>query len=419
MHSYDAIRGYLESNLNDYLELLRQIVAINSFTSNPQGVNGLARLTADAFQTLDFKAEFVPSTRMEYGSHLFLTRVPPGGAPYRAVAMISHLDTVFPPEEEIANDFAWRVEGERIYGPGTVDIKGGTVMIYMVLDALRTFAPQVYEQTAWYVCLDASEEALADDFGRLCLERLPSDTAACLVFEGGTIVPGVYPLVTARKGRATYRVTVEGKSAHAGNYHANGANAIVQMAHTVQKIAALTNYQDQITFNVGTITGGSVVNRVPHQATASVEMRAFSPQVFAAGVSSMLALSGTSEIKSKDGFQCKVHVELGEQTAPWPVNDGSERLYNLWSTAAGELGMQVRREERGGLSDGNALWSRFPTLDGLGPAGENAHCSERSADRSKDQEFVLASSFVPKALLNTAALLRLLTDPEPGEEPGR
>ena len=59
------------------------------------------------------------------------------------------------------------------------------------------------------------------------------------------------------------------------------------------------------------------------------------------------------------------------------------------------------------MSDGNSLWDLVPTLDGLGPWGENDHCSERSADGSKVPEFVLASSFVPKALLNAAALIDL------------
>jgi glutamate carboxypeptidase len=246
------------------------------------------------------------------------------------------------------------------------------------------------------------------DFSRLCLQRLPENTIACLVFEGGTNSGERFPLVVARKGRAAYRVTVEGKSAHAGNYHANGANAILQMAHTIQKIAALTDYEKQITFNVGTVTGGSVINRVPHYAEARVEMRAFSPDVFDAGIAAMLALNGSSDVTSADGYRCKVAVELGERTEPWPPNPGTQRLYNLWEQVATSLGMRLGQEQRGGLSDGNMLWGHLPTLDGLGPAGNNAHCSERSPDRSKEQEYVVVGSFVPKALLNNLAVLKLV-----------
>ena len=66
-------------------------------------------------------------------------------------------------------------------------------------------------------------------------------------------------------------------------------------------------------------------------------------------------------------------------------------------------------EARGGLSDGNFLWEVLPTIDGLGPAGDNDHCSERSADGSKLPEYCEVSSFVPKAALNAVAILRLLS----------
>ena len=70
--------------------------------------------------------------------------------------------------------------------------------------------------------------------------------------------------------------------------------------------------------------------------------------------------------------------------------------------------MKVFPEERGGLSDGNLLWDGVPTLDGLGPWGDNDHCSERSPDGSKLPEFVQVSSFVPKALLNCVAITKLV-----------
>jgi len=76
------------------------------------------------------------------------------------------------------------------------------------------------------------------------------------------------------------------------------------------------------------------------------------------------------------------------------------------------MSLEVIHEARGGLSDGNRLWMHFPTLDGLGPMGENAHCSEHDPIAGKEQEFVLASSFIPKAMLNTVAILDLIEDEE-------
>jgi glutamate carboxypeptidase len=316
---------------------------------------------------------------------------------------------VFPPEEEIQNNFSWRVEGERAFGPGVIDIKGGTVMIYSLLDALREFAPEIFSNVRWLICLDASEETLSEDFGKLCLERLPTEsTLACLVFEGGTPNPEPIQIVTARKGRAEFRVLAEGRGAHAGNYHKQGANAIVQLARTIQDIASFTDYTRSITFNVGVVSGGSVVNRVPHRAEAVVEMRSFDPQVFEEGLAHMLVLDGSSQVSSHDGFPCRISVELISRNPPWPRNPKTDGLYEIWSAAADSLGYNTIPEQRGGLSDGNLLWSFHPTLDGLGPAGNNAHCSERSADGSKEQEFLLIPSFVPKALINFAGITQLL-----------
>lgn len=70
-------------------------------------------------------------------------------------------------------------------------------------------------------------------------------------------------------------------------------------------------------------------------------------------------------------------------------------------------GKQVVAEARGGLSNASQVWQHFPTIDGLGPTGGNAHCSKQSADGTKQQEYAEASSFVPKALLNAVAILKL------------
>ena len=399
------LREYFETKLPAYLDILHEMVEINSFTANSDGVRTLADLTANTFAHLGFHAEYVPSANPDYGVHLVMKRP---GTGEKKLALVSHLDTVFPVEDEIQNDFRWREEGDRIYGPGTVDIKGGTVMMYMILDAIREFYPEVFEATTWYVMLNASEETMTKDFGEVALSRLPADTLACLIFEGGIVRDGQVKLVKNRKGMAVYRVTTEGKSAHAGSSHPQGANAISQMAHLILAIESMTDYEKNLTFNVGTITGGTVTNRVPHFAEIRVEMRTFETEVFEAGMAAMFALQERSDVSSQDGYPCKVTVELLSRTEPWNPNPGSDRLLEIWQEAGAEVGMEVAREIRGGLSDGNLLWHTFPTLDALGPDGGNAHSSERSADGSKDQEYVTVSSFVPKAWVNTVAVLKLL-----------
>ena len=387
------------------------MVGINSFTLNPDGVNTLAKFTAESFAPLGFSAEMIPSTNPRFGKHLVLTR---RGRGAKSIAMISHLDTVFPPEEEARNNFHWSVEGDLIFGPGTHDIKGGTVMMWLVLNALKNHAPEIFESITWKLFLNSSEEMYSPDFGDVCRQRMDAHTLAALVFEAEGRLGNEHLVVAARKGRATWRVTVSGRGSHAGGKHSHGANAIVQLGHLLPRIAALTNYSRDLTVNVGTVNGGTVLNRVPHEAIAEGEFRAFNSEAYAHCKNSLLALAGRGDVRSPvDGFCCDVNVEILTESRPWPRNAETDRLCEIWRQAGDESNYPTSYQERGGLSDGNMLWDAVPTLDGLGPWGDNDHCSERSADGSKLPEYVEISNFVPKAAANTLAILKLIAQQSP------
>jgi len=406
MQGESFIKEYLEGRMPAALELLRQMVEINSYTENREGVNQLGKFTAESFAPLGFTAEFVPSANPRYGEHVVLTRP---GRSNRSIAMISHLDTVFSPEEEARNGFHWQVEGDRIYGPGTIDIKGGTVIMWLVLSALREQVPKVFEEITWKLFWNSSEERLTPDFGEMCRARFDGRTLAALVFEAEGRLGNERLMVVTRKGRAAWRVTVTGRGAHAGGKHRHGANALVQLGKTIERIAALTDYSRDVTFNVGTASGGTVLNRVPHEAVAEGEFRAFSVEAYARAKTALLELAGPGEVRSAaDGYRCEVRVEILEETRPWMRNPRTDALLGMWQQAGNELGIQIGDEERAGLSDGNLIWEAVPTLDGLGPWGDNDHCSERSPDGSKVPEFVDITSFVPKAALNVAAIMKLV-----------
>lgn len=388
------------------LDLLRRMVEINSFTTNRDGVNRLGVLTAEAFGPFGFTAERVPSVNPAYGDHLVLARQ---GRSRKSIALISHLDTVFPPEEEKRNSFHWSVEGDRIFGPGTHDIKGGTVMMWLMLSALREHAREVFENMTWKLLWNSSEECFSADFGDVCRARFDADTLAALVFEAEGRLGTEHLKVVARKGRAAWRVTVNGRGAHAGGNHPHGANAIVQAGRMVEHIASLTDYSHDLTVNVATITGGTVLNRVPHEVVIEGEFRAFKPEVYQRAKSALLALAGSGDVCAMtDRFPCEIHIQIQTESRPWPRNPGTDQLFECWRAAGEETDYPTNLQERGGLSDGNLIWDAVPTLDGLGPWGENDHCSERSADGSKLPEFVEVSSFVPQAVANVVAIQKLV-----------
>lgn len=397
------ITSWLEALLPEALDWLQRMVAINSFTTNPEGINRVGSLTAEMFAELGFTAQQVRSVYPEYGSHLFLSRGPAGQAP---VLLVTHLDTVYPPEEELRNGFRWQPDPaeHRIYGPGTVDIKGGTMLIWLLLRALREFAPTLFKKTHWVVAANASEEVIGDEFGELNTKRCPKGARAVLVFEGGLREGSDFKIVTSRKGRAEFQITAHGRAAHAGSAHDKGVNAVVALGKLMEPVAALTNYAADLTVNIATFHGGTVLNRVPHEASAELEMRAFDPALLQQTGDRIRALAADPAYAGK----ATIAVDQSGLSPAWPGDAETQALFRHWQKAAQKLGFTVHPTARGGLSDANYLHHLGPTLDGLGPAGANAHCSERSADGAKLPEYVDTASFIPKTVLNLFALRSLL-----------
>lgn len=390
-----------ERHLPECLRWLRRMVEINSFTTNRDGIARVARVTAECFAELGFEPELASAADPAHGAHLFLRR-----GQGRPVVLVTHLDTVFPPEEEARNDFRWREEGGRVYGPGTVDNKGGTALIWLMLRLMRDELPELFEKTAWLIAANSAEEVTGSDFAEQTRARCPGGARAVLVFEGGPRDGRGSHLVVARKGRLEVRLECSGRAAHAGSGFAEGINAVVELARLLPGVAELADGGRDLTVNVADFHGGTVINRVPHEASASLEIRAFDPDVLRQAGEAVERLAG----KTPGGADVRV-IRLGG-THAWPQAEGTRRLFETWQQAAASLGITAVPMQRGGLSDANYLHTLAPTLDGLGPAGGNAHCSERSADGSKVPEFVEPDSFAPKAALNVLALRDWLLNDE-------
>jgi len=387
-------------HLPEALAWLRRMVAINSFTTNVAGIEAVGRVTAEAFAPLGFVAEFIAAEEPSHGPHLFLRREGSGNP--KPVVLVTHLDTVFPPEEEIANDFHWADEGARIYGPGSVDNKGGTMLIWLMLKIMEEVDREVFEATTWLIAANSAEEVMSGDFARRCEERCGQGARCLLVFEGGPVDEAGYHVVTARKGRLEYRLTCTGRAAHAGSNFELGINALVELARMLPQIHGLSDASRSLSVNVANLHAGTVLNRVPHHAVAELEMRAFDPQALEDAGAALEALAGTTAGGAELSIQ-----RLGV-TAAWPGGAATEALFSQWRNAGAALNQPVLAMARGGLSDSNYLSHLGPTLDGMGPSGGNAHCSERSSDGAKMPEYVEPYTFVPKAVMNVLGLRGML-----------
>jgi glutamate carboxypeptidase len=284
------------------------------------------------------------------------------------------MDTVFP--LGTLQKTCYREEGEKIFGPGTSDMKASLVIALAGIEAARK---QGLNRPVTLLC--TSDEEIGSHTSRGQIESLAKESALVLVMEPALIDGS---LKTWRKGVGGFRVTVKGRAAHAGGEHQAGRNAIEEMAHQVLAIQKLTDYSKQTTLNVGVIQGGTVSNVVPEECTIQVDVRVLQPgeweRVEAEIGNLKPVLNGTT-----------IEVRGWLNRPPMPFDDRMKSTFEKAQSIAARIGMNLTAGGTGGGSDGNFVAPLgVPVLDGMGAVGEGYH-SER--------EYILAASMEQKAKL--------------------
>lgn len=320
-------------------------------------------------------------------------RVPcstPGGAPdllatlhgegSRRMLLLGHLDTVVGHSAHAP----LRREGNKLFGPGTADMKGGVVLALGVARALSA-RPQYFSELA--VLLVTDEEWRTADFAHVA--RLEGYDA-CLCFEAGERRrSGEEGVVVRRKAAGTLRVAASGRAAHSGSAPDQGRNALLALARVAELVAAhhdLTG-PEHISVVPTVIRSGDAFNVVPAAGELIFDLRADQLEAFEPVVASV-----PPEL---DGVRFAPTVERR-----WPGMDTTSATASLLERASSLLGRTVAGVARGGASDASHFAATIPvTVDGLGPRGGGAHTPG---------EFVLAPSLRERAEVALAVAVQAL-----------
>jgi glutamate carboxypeptidase len=298
------------------------------------------------------------------------------------VLILAHCDTVHPIGTLAALPF--RREGDRCYGPGICDMKGGT---YLALEALRQMARAGLATRRPVTLLLTGDEEIGSPGTRDIIEAEARRHALVLVPEPARPDGGV---VTGRYAIARFALRATGRPSHAGATLAEGRSAIREMCRQLLAIEAMTT--DSATFSVGVIQGGTWVNCVPTHCSAEALAMAKTQRDLDEAAERLLARSGVS---GDVAFEAT-------RTVTRPVWEPGERTLALHAAAAslaGRLGFALPHGSSGGGSDGNFTGALgIPTLDGLGVRGAGYHTLE---------EHLLVSSLVPRGKLFAGLLATL------------
>lgn len=359
--------------------LLKLLVETESPSHNKAAVDRVGAIVAAEARALGAQIEII--SNKETGDHIlarFFGRNGTVGAVDAAgdgnILLLCHMDTVFP--LGTIDKFPYRDDGEKIFGPGTLDMKSGIVI---ALAAIEEAQKSGLNRPVTLFC--TSDEEVGSHTSREHIERLAKESALVLVLESALLDGS---LKTWRKGVGELRVKAKGRAAHAGGDHQIGRNAIEEMAHQVIAIQKLTDYSKQTTLNVGVIKGGTVSNVVPEGAEIQVDVRVMQPGEWERLISEMKKLK-----PALDGTSLEFTADLNRP--PMPFDETMKATFEKAESIAVQIGMNLKAGGTGGASDANFIAPLgIPVLDGMGAIGEGGH-SER--------EYIFANSMEQKARL--------------------
>jgi glutamate carboxypeptidase len=256
-----------------------------------------------------------------------------------------------------------RLDGDRLYGPGSFDMKASCVMAVEALHALTALSVEPRRPVTLLLTCD---EEIGSPTGRALVEHEARRAAQVLVLEppapGGCVK-------TARKGVGGWTVSAHGIASHAGLHPEQGASVILELARQTERLHSLNNPRCGTSFNVGVIRGGTRPNVIAAQAEMEVDVR-FDTADEARRVEDLMA--------HLQPFDKRVDLATtgGINRGPLERTPAVVKLFHHAKQLAAELGFELGECSVGGASDGNfAAALNVPVLDGLGVDGDGAHAA--------------------------------------------
>ena len=363
----------MEKRLKDkYFCLLKDVCLMETPSGNVENINKLVDFLESFARENGYETERFPFET----SGDFLLIKSSENSTEKPVLMMAHMDTVHP-----VGAFGKEIvtyEGNRMYGPGVMDCKGGIATAFCVMECLKNSVKRPI-----YLLLTSDEE-VSGRFSREKGYEIIMDTAkksvAVLNME-----PGIYDGVTVgRKGILKMRVEITGIPAHAGSAYFNGASAIREAAHAILEIEGMSEI-DGLTYNCGIIRGGYSANVVPGECMMEVDIRVRTEEEMEFAENKMYEIAQNSVIKNT-----KRKVSVITKRPPMKVTDENLDLFKKWNESAKRIGLpEFKTTIRGGGSDAAyTVLAGVPTLCSCGTVGFNEHTKKEYLDLSSFEDRV-------------------------------
>lgn len=384
-----AIVEWTETNTEAAIELIETLVNINSGSLNKQGVKEVGAVLRSELDELNFDTRWIDQPEeMKRGGHLFATH---DGSVGKKILLIGHLDTVFEPDDAFQ---AFRREGSTGYGPGIEDMKSGDVIIIYALKALQHAG--VLKDMQIKVAYTGDEESTGKptSVSRKDLIEAGQWADVALGFEAGIDSQGKEWVTISRRSSSNWCLEVTGKQAHSAGIFNNrtGAGAIFEAARILNAFYEEVRGEQYLTFNAGTIMGGTDVdadcqraegrvfgktNIVPNRVVVRGGMRTISDEQLQKARAAMRA------VVAKSLPMTSASISFVDSYPAMAPTEGNRQLGQMLSRINQDLGRGAMPEldaSRRGAADISFVAPYTDGLAGMGAYGKGGHTPNESLD---------------------------------------
>jgi glutamate carboxypeptidase len=382
-----GLTDIVDSNNGAALDLLKELININSGTMHFAGVKRVGDIFREELDQLGFKTRWIDGSAFNRSGHLFAEHDGKG----KHLLLIGHLDTVFEPDSPFQK--YQMVSENMMKGPGICDMKGGDVIIVYALKALKEAG--LLQNMHITVALIGDEENAGSpiELARYDLIEAAKKADISIGFENGDGDPTT--AVISRRGASSWKLTVEGKAAHSSQIFKKdvGAGAIFETSRILNQFYKELATEKYLTFNPGLILGGTDVkldakqsrgsafgknNVVAGQTIVSGDLRAISPEQLKQARTKMRRIveDHLPETSSK--------IEFWDHYPPLAPTAGNKELLGIYDTVSRDLGfgpVKAVDPSKAGAADVSFTAAHVEmVIDGLGFGGTDDHSPNETGD---------------------------------------
>lgn len=363
---------------------LEQLVNLDSADDAKGGIADVCHSIGDFAAALGFSVDYI--TTPNQPTQVLCHRTNEGK---KKIMFIGHADTVFKKGTVATRPF--KIEGDKVYGPGVADMKGGLVVALFTIKGLLEAGWDDGDFT-FFICGD---EELSHPHTNAVenFMKYAKGKDVCFCMEPGRENGAV---VTGRKGAARPLIKVTGMASHAGTAPEKGISANLELAYKIIELQKLNNKETGTTFNVGVMKGGFMANIVSDYAECEIDIRAKTIVEAEKAIQDVQRIVETSYVPGTSSIVESNKISF----MPFETTPQVKALYNLMKKEAATLGQEELEEMySGGCSD--VAWTAMvgvPSMCACGPKGFGAHT---------EKEYFYKDSLVERMQLLAMTIMHL------------